>query len=141
MKKNIFVIGDLIIDHTVFAHQRTEAVQPTESETVLNVLRRQDTAGGAANSARILAVLNDGLTYLWGVLGDSRWGNYRSILESSELLDDAHSNIELRGVQDETHAPMTTITRIVVVRDDGTSQRTLRFDDAGHVHVTPTKQS
>jgi len=117
MKKNIFVIGDLVIDHTVFVRIPTGSFQPATGEAVYKVIRRQDTAGGAANSARILSVLNEGHTYLWGVIGGSKWGSFRMILESSELLDNARSNIEFRGSQDETDAQMNTITRLILVED------------------------
>ena len=68
MKKNIFVIGDLFIDHAIFVKEPDGPHQPVEGEQIYKVVRRQDTAGGAANTARILAVLNEGKTYLWGIL-------------------------------------------------------------------------
>ncbi|MEN3335534.1 MAG: hypothetical protein V7641_4899 [Blastocatellia bacterium] len=140
MKKNLFVIGDLVIDHTVFVTIPPGTIQDVSGETVYNVVRRQDGAGGAANSARILGVLNEGQTYLWGVIGSSTWGGFRTILESSQLLDNARSNIEFRGVQDETDAKMNTITRLILVEENGRIKRTIRFNDVEHVHVSDSKR-
>lgn len=140
MKKNIFVIGDLVIDHTVFVMIPTGTFQAATGESVYRVIRRQDTAGGAANSARILAALNEGQTCLWGIIGSSTWGNFRSILDASQLLDNAQLNIEFRGVQDETDARMNTITRLIMVGEDGRMKRTIRFDDVDHVHVSDSKR-
>lgn len=136
MRKNIFIIGDVVIDHTVFVSTPTGPFP----ENIYRVTRRQDTAGGAANVARILGVLNEGRTYLWGVIGSSRWGSFRRILEHSHLLDGARSNVEFRGAQDETDAQMNTITRLVLVKEDGRMERKIRFDDLDHVHVPDTKR-
>jgi sugar/nucleoside kinase (ribokinase family) len=140
---NFFVLGDLIIDHTVFV---TEPLphQQKEGEPIYRVLRRMDTAGGAANTARILAVLNPGQTFLWGLMGESNWGSFRSILENCQRIDGADSNVEFRGAQDETHAQMNTITRLFVVEGDPPDYDNLdykaRFDDYGHVHVPEGKR-
>ena len=134
MRKNIIVIGDLVIDHAIFVEERRRTRENEDK-----VIRRQDTAGGAANTARILAVLNSGKTYLWGVIGTSHWGNFRSILEMSHLLDGALTNVELRGIRDETDAKMNTITRLIV-KHGGKQHRKHRYDDVDHVHVSDTKR-
>lgn len=139
-KKNIFVIGDLVIDHTIFVDDKASSKhQHVENEPIYEVLYRQDTAGGAANTARILAAVNEGNTYLWGVLGKSCWGNFRSILEASRVLDGTHRVIILRGVQDETDAPMHTINRIISSRD-GLIKHHARFDDYGDIHIPEEKR-
>lgn len=89
MNKNIFIIGDLMIDHTVFVTDPTKPHQRAAGEAIYEVVRRQNNAGGASNSARILALLNLGTTYLWGILGKTRWGSFRDILEASNSFDGA----------------------------------------------------
>lgn len=110
--KNIIVIGDLVIDHTVFVKDSSPG-RATARIPVYDVVRRLDTDGGAATCARILAVLNPGHTFLWGLVGKSNWGDYRTILEHCQALDGAHANIKFRGAHDETNAQMNTITRLI----------------------------
>jgi hypothetical protein len=149
---NIFVAGDLVIDHTVFVHPQgdraTEPFQHAPSEAAHTVSRRLDTAGGAATAARAIAQLNRGKTYLWGLIGYSPWGSFRSILERAQALDDAASPIELRGASDETAAPMTTVSRLVVSQEPhdsganiGAYSRQVRFTDFGGVHVPDFKRA
>jgi bifunctional ADP-heptose synthase (sugar kinase/adenylyltransferase) len=143
--KNIFVIGDLVIDHTVYVSSEAEirARQHT-GVPIYQVVRRLDTAGGAANCARVLAVLNPGHTFLWGLIGKSHWGDFRSILEHCQLIDGAHSNIKFRGVSDETNAQMNTITRLIgteLVPSYDPPSPIVRFDDYGHVHISEEKRN
>lgn len=145
INKNIFVIGDLVIDHTIFLKSRSsEKHNPIGGEKIFKVLRRQDTAGGAANCARILAVINEGQTSLWGVLGQSCWGDFRSILQNCHTMDEADSNIEFRAVEDESNTTMNIITRLIKLDSDKTDYRNryheLRYDDYGHLHVPDTKR-
>src|SRR5260370_31802321 len=95
-----FIIGDLVIDHTVFVKDTTADHQPKGGEHIFQVLRRTDMAGGAANCARILAALSDGETYLWGITGRSHWGRFRTILSHAQAVDGSTKAIELRGVAD-----------------------------------------
>ena len=140
---NIFVVGDLIIDHTIFVNE-SRYLGRISGGPVYRVFRRMDTAGGAANSARILAVLNQGRTALWGLTGESHWGSFRSILENCHRIDGAHSNVQFRGAHDETGAQMNTITRLYVDEDESGDREKLvyktRFDDYGHVHVPEYKR-
>jgi sugar/nucleoside kinase (ribokinase family) len=143
VSRNIFVIGDLVVDHTVFVQEPSGPHQNIEGEPIYEVIRRIDTAGGAANTARILAILNPGHTFLWGLTGESNWGSFRSILEKSQAIDGASSNIKFRGVHDETHAQMNTITRLIMVGnppDYLSRQHKVRFDDYGHIHVSEDKR-
>jgi len=144
--KNFMVAGDLIIDHTIFVENPQEPFEPTTvpEEKAYTVVGRQSMAGGAANTARILATLYpEGKTFLWGILGDSHWGTFRKILEDSQAIDGVFNNIELRGVQDETNATMNTITRLIVVRQGqirAHMSREVRFDDSLHTHVSDDKR-
>lgn len=140
MRKNIFILGDLMIDHTIFVADPGRPHQSTPGEAVYRVIRRQNNAGGAANCARILSVLNMGTTYLWGIFGHTKYGNFRSILETSHGIDRAQYNIELRGVVDESAATMNTITRIVFRNSNGFFERKVRYDDTDHVHITDEKR-
>ncbi|HVF55570.1 MAG TPA: hypothetical protein VM934_05440 [Pyrinomonadaceae bacterium] len=142
---NLFVIGDLVIDHTIFIQNPSVPHKEIQGESIFEVVRRHDTAGGAANTARMLAVLNQGKTSLWGVMGASNWGDFRTILAKCHAMDGAHSNIELRGVRDETHAQMNTITRLIMVDGmppnyDNKRTHKVRFDDYGHIHVSESKR-
>ncbi len=144
-KKNIFVIGDLVIDHTIFvkADQDGLSHQAVGGEAVYEVFRRRDDAGGAANTARILSVMNQGKTFLWGIIGESHWGDFRSILANSDRLNEANQPIELRGVKDETGAQMNTITRIIKIDPTNETlirEHKVRFDDYGHFHVTDVQR-
>jgi bifunctional ADP-heptose synthase (sugar kinase/adenylyltransferase) len=143
MRKHILVIGDLYIDHDIFVTDLAPRGGESRGEQRFNVVRRQDTAGGAANSARILSVLNEGETYLWGVVGSSHWGTFRGILEKSQAIDGASRPIQLRGIRDESDPPMNTITRILVVNKEqpGIVQRQFcRYYDMDHVHVADLKR-
>lgn len=144
MKRHVLVVGDLYIDHDIFVTELPSRRDDSGAgELRFNVLRRQDTAGGAANSARILSVLNQGETYLWGVVGSSHWGTFRGILEKSQAIDGASRPIQLRGIRDESDPPMNTITRILVVNEDqpGIVQRKFcRYYDMDHVHVADLKR-
>lgn len=141
---NVFVLGDLLIDHTVFVEPMRDYPAPVSGESSFRVKRRIDTAGGAATTARAIANLTSGTTILWGLVGDSPWGTFRSILEKSQALDRAANNIELRGARDETHAPMTTISRLVEVATSSergeTYTRRARFSDFGHIHIPVERQ-
>ena len=140
--KNIIVIGDLVIDHTVFVKDSSPS-RATARIPVYEVVRRLDTAGGAATCARILAVLNSGHTFLWGLVGKSNWGDYRTILEHCQALDGAHANIKFRGAHDETNAQMNTITRLLKpenISSYGSPVALVRFDDYGHVHISEDKR-
>lgn len=141
---NVFVIGDLIIDHTVFVNSaQSGQLEPVTGETAFQVQRRLDTAGGAATAARTISVSSKGTTFLWGLLGTSQWGTFRSILENSQALDGAERPIELRGTQDETDAPMSTVSRLVLVHHAASTheryERKARFVDSGKVHVPLSK--
>jgi sugar/nucleoside kinase (ribokinase family) len=143
MKRHVLVIGDLYIDHDIFVTELESRFDSGVVELCFNVLRRQDTAGGAANSARILSVLSEGETYLWGVVGSSHWGTFRGILEKSHAIDGANRPIELRGIRDESDPPMNTVTRILVVGEDEpqvVQRRFSRYYDLNHVHVADSKR-
>lgn len=147
-RKNFMVAGDLIIDHAVFVKTHDEPIHPEAVPEKINytVVSRQSTAGGAANTARILAALYpEGKIYLWGILGDSHWGTFRKILEGSQAMDGVFNDVELRGIQDETSATMNTITRLVFIEqgeygEQGNMSRVVRFDDTGHIHVSDSRR-
>ncbi|MCD2344518.1 hypothetical protein LRH25_29765 [Ideonella azotifigens] len=86
----------------------------------------------------------DTTVFLWGLVGKSPWGSFRSILEQSQDRDGATRRIHLRGIQDETDASMTTISRLVTIDRAENSReyykRHARFSDFGHVHVPVDRQ-
>lgn len=138
-----FVIGDVVIDHTIFVRDIKKERQQRGNEGIYEVLRRTDMAGGAANCARILAALSTGQTYLWGVVGRSHWGSFRAILEHSQAVDGSQNNIEFRGVRDETNAQMNTVTRLIVTRESNGEEGFRfgdRFDETHHLHIPPGKR-
>jgi hypothetical protein len=146
-RANVFVVGDLVIDHTVFVI-RPDATKPQPAsfsgEEEFQVIRRLDTAGGAATTARLLSALSEGTTYLWGVVGTSPWGTFRESLHNSQSIDGAKRHIELRGVRDETDAPIATVSRLVEVveNQDGNESyvRRGRFIEFGLVHIPAFKR-
>lgn len=145
VEKNLFVIGDLVHDHTVFVVDVTgRNNNPVEDERVYRVLRRHDTAGGAANSARMLAVLNKRDTSLWGVLGACRWGDFRTLLANCHIHDGAHATTHFRAVADESGAPINTITRLVKVTGEPPDYRVRhhesRFHDYLYIHIPDEKR-
>src|ERR1041384_6578309 len=131
---NVFVLGDLVLDHAIFVKPKVKPYQPVGSEKVFEVIRRVDTAGGAANCARILAALSRGRTFLWGITGRSPWGSFLQVLQFSQVYDAAFSNIQFRGLHDEGIA-MNTITRIIT-RNVERQEHESRFDDVGYVSIT-----
>jgi hypothetical protein len=137
---NAFVFGDLLIDHTAFVEKdKNDHPLRMGQEESYRVLRRIDTAGGAATSARAINVLTGGTVYLWGLIGYSPWGAFRSILEMSQITDNVNKRIELRAVHDESDAPMTTISRLVSSFDKSKGRvgfrRVSRFSDHGNIHI------
>ncbi|HEY6140822.1 MAG TPA: hypothetical protein VI670_23965 [Thermoanaerobaculia bacterium] len=127
---NIFVIGDLVIDHAVFVVAKAR-YHTIDDEKVYEVRRRVNTAGGAANAARILGALNRGNTYLWGITGRSMWGTFSDVLEASEVRDVSAPKVILTGYHDDT-VRMNTITRVIRV-DGARHVHQARFDDVGSV--------
>lgn len=142
---NIFIIGDLLIDHTAFVNGLSPIYPlPVTGEMAYQVRRRIDTAGGAATTARTINNLSEGTTFLWGLIGASPWGTFRNILENSQALDGSKNRIEFRGVQDETDASMTTISRLVEVSESESGHycylRKARFADSGQTHIPIERQ-
>ncbi len=143
MKRHVFVIGDLYVDHDIFVTELESRSDSGAMEPRFSVVRRQDTAGGAANTARMLSVLSDGATYLWGIVGSTHWGTFRGVLENSHAIDGVGRPIELRGVADETDPRMNTVTRILVVSEANTQivqRRFCRYYDINQVHVPEAKR-
>jgi hypothetical protein len=140
---NIFIIGDLLIDHTAFVQGKSVYPLPVTGEMAYQVRRRIDTAGGAATTARTINNLSEGSTFLWGLIGASPWGTFRNILENSQALDGSKNRIEFRGVQDETDGSMTTISRLVEVSESEGHYcyiRKARFADSGQTHIPIDRQ-
>jgi len=132
---NVFVFGDLVLDHVIEVTKKGKAYQSIGNEKVYDVRRRISTAGGAANCARALAALGVGRISLWGLAGHSPWGTFPEILKICHTIDGAHTNIIFHGIYDESRL-MNTITRIVMVDDFGRSTHEARFDDITYVHAT-----
>lgn len=98
---NVFVLGDLVLDHVIPVRRRppieihpadytTELPKPRDEHElpVRYGLARRNFAGGAAISARLAAAFcNDGRTCLWGLSGRSQWGSFHDILELSQHFD------------------------------------------------------
>jgi bifunctional ADP-heptose synthase (sugar kinase/adenylyltransferase) len=111
---NVFVLGDLILDHAIFVGQKGDgSYQRVQDESAYSVHRRTNLAGGAANCARVLAAVSAGRTYLWGVGGRSPWGRFSEVLDQSHVYDAAPGRAVLRGIVDQ-HAKTNTITRLIL---------------------------
>lgn len=139
--KNIFVLGDLAVDHTVFISNEPPR-RRGRGESVHEVTRRLTTAGGAATVARTIAALNSGRTFLWGILGHSPWGDFRSILNVSQQYDNSPHTVDFRGTSDESGSLMNTVTRVITEPDGGGArQLSFRFDDHSNLHVTEDRRA
>lgn len=133
-KTNIFVLGDLVLDHAIFVRPKTRPYETVGNEKVSDVFRRIDTAGGAANCARTLACLSHGRTFLWGVTGRSPWGAFSAVLDRSQIYDSADNRVLFRGHHDEG-INMNTSTRVIVQVNDK-QEHEHQFDDIGSVSLT-----
>ena len=133
---NVFVIGDLVLDHAIFVRRPEKPHQPIGNEKVTEVVRRVTMAGGAANCARALASIGRGQVFLWGITGQSPWGDFSDILDRSQTYDGAvrGGRVQLRALHDHS-IKMNTITRLIVLRDDS-QEHEHRFDDTGEVRLT-----
>jgi hypothetical protein len=143
-RSNVFVIGDLAIDHSVFVSApKQQRLEPFTGEEPFQVIRRLDTAGGAATTARTINMLPEGTTFLWGLIGNSPWGSFRTILENSQALDGGTRRIEFRGSRDETDAPMTTVSHLILTTQEPNRRerylRKARFVDLGKSMLRPRK--
>lgn len=132
---NVFVIGDVVLDHAILVRQKRKAYQPVGTERVFEVKHRLNTAGGAPNCARILAAVGTGMTFLWGAVGRSPWGTFSDILKDSQNLDAAGNRVIFCGLHDEA-ASSNTITRVIVVDEAEKETHIMRFDDVGHVRMS-----
>jgi len=135
---NIFVLGDLVLDHAIFVRRKDTPFEAVGNEKVTEVRTRITMAGGAANCARALAAVGKGHTFLWGITGRSPWGEFSDVLSRSHIYDCAviSGRVSFRGYHDQS-IPMNTITRLITVSEDKHEhEHEHRFDDVGQVHVT-----
>lgn len=137
---NLFVLGDLVLDHAIFVRRKEKDHQPVGNEKVSEVERRVTMAGGAANCARALASVGRGQVFLWGITGRSPWGDFSDILDRAQTYDGAvwSGRVQLRALHDQS-TRMNTITRLIVIRDDS-QDHDHRFDDTGEVRLTEVTQ-
>jgi len=94
---NLFVFGDLVLDHLIPVTDIPAPLHAGEREQFGSGLPRKNYAGGAALTARLIASLSDGRTFLWGLSGDSRWGSFSHLLELSQQFDTVVSPIQYRA--------------------------------------------
>ena len=135
---NIFVFGDLVLDHLIPVVEKTRPHQTGAEQLVRDGRLRMTIAGGAANCARVIAALNSGRTCLWGLSGYSPWGAFPQILQQCHAIDGAESGAIYHGSHQESHQ-MNTINRNVLTDSDGRHHREYRVDDVHDVPVTDTQ--
>jgi bifunctional ADP-heptose synthase (sugar kinase/adenylyltransferase) len=135
---NIFVFGDLVLDHLIPVKDKTRQSQPAGKETVVDGRPRKTFTGGAANCARLIAAQGSGRTCLWGLSGHSSWGSFPQLLQRSQAIDQADEAIIYHGAHDESHQ-MNTITRIVYEDPSGKTERHYRIDDVPQIPVTESQ--
>ena len=112
-KKNILVIGDIILDKYIFG--KVERISPEAPVPIIAVEREKYVPGGAANAASNVAGLG-GNAILMGIVGDD--------MARDVLIDEARK----RGIDTQaviTDAKKPTIQKIRVV---GQNQQLLRID-------------
>ena len=128
-----------LINHFCLADQDGLSHQAVDGEAVYEDFRRRDDAEGAANTARILSVMNQGKTFSWGIIRESHWGDFRSIQANSDRLNESIQPIELQGVKDETGVQVNTVTKIIKIDPTNKTlirEHKVRFDNYGHFHAT-----
>lgn len=132
---NIFVLGDLVLDHAIFIRRKGTPFEAVGNEKVSEVRTRITMAGGAANCARALAALGSGHTFLWGITGKSPWGEFSDVLSRSHIYDCAviRGRVSFRGYHDQS-ITMNTITRLITVSEERHDHEH-RFDDVGQVRL------
>jgi bifunctional ADP-heptose synthase (sugar kinase/adenylyltransferase) len=133
---NVFMFGDLVLDHYIPVVEKTR-FQPSGNERGFDGRNRRTICGGAANSARLLAALSRGNTWLWGLSGYSPWGDFVQVLKRGQAQ--AASGIQYRGAHN-TAAQMNTITRVVRTDEKGVRHREFRIDDVESVAVTQSQR-
>ncbi len=133
---NVFVLGDLVVDHFIPIVDKTTPYQSVGNEHVVNGLPRRTIAGGAANSARQIAALSEGgRTCLWGPSGYSPWGSFLQLLQRSQNIDGVDHPITYLGCHNEA-LTTNTITRIVRISSGQKISREYRIDDVRNVPVS-----
>jgi rfaE bifunctional protein kinase chain/domain len=110
----VLVVGDLMLDEFVWGS--VTRISPEAPVPVVQVQKRTDSAGGAANTAANVRTLG-GRVAVAGVLGDDGGGRRtRQILESQ--------GVDTAAVVADSSRPTTTKTRVVAH-----SQQMVRIDD------------
>src|SRR5436305_795769 len=132
---NIFILGDLVLDHFIPVTAKQRPFQAVGSERVFEGHPRRTIPGGAANCARLIASLGRGRTCLWGLSGHSPWGSFVQILEKSHLSERPDRGVIYHGSHNESHQ-MNTITRLVSIDKDGIRHREFRVDDVSYFPTT-----
>jgi bifunctional ADP-heptose synthase (sugar kinase/adenylyltransferase) len=135
---NIFVFGDLVLDHFIPVTEKEVPYQSFLKERVVDGQPRKNSAGGAANCARVIAALGRGRACLWGLSGHSLWGSFVQIIDAS-AADSTENRVIFHGSHDEAHQ-MNTITRVVSTDENGIRHRELRIDDLHFVPVTDAQR-
>jgi sugar/nucleoside kinase (ribokinase family) len=136
---NIFVFGDLVLDHFIPVEEKRKPFQSVGLERVFDGQPHRTIAGGAANSARLLAALSHGRTCLWGLSGHSPLGTFVQVLKRSEAQLGAGRGVIFHGGYNESHE-MNTITRIVSTDRKGFHHREFRIDDVNFIPVTDSQR-
>ena len=136
---NIFVFGDLVLDHFIPLTVKARPYHETPGEQSFDGHPRRTVPGGAANSARLIAALGSGRVCLWGLSGYSPWGSFVQILERSNLSNRPDRSVIYHGSHNESRK-MNTVTRLVRIDEDGTRHRLFRVDDLYKIRPTGRQQ-
>lgn len=118
-KVNVFVIGDLVLDHLIPVYvphgQHPNIDAPDISgQADYSIIRyglpRQNFAGGAALAARLASKIADrGRVCLWGLSGRSQWGSFHNILEVSQQFDYSENPIHNYAAHSEARRLNTSV--------------------------------
>jgi rfaE bifunctional protein kinase chain/domain len=113
-KQTALVIGDLMIDSYIFG--KVERISPEAPVPVVEVTRREQRPGGAANVALNIKALNAN-AIVAGIVGDDKEADVlRSLLENK--------GIDTSGLIQDASKPTTVKTRVI-----GNRMQLLRVDD------------
>lgn len=136
---NIFVLGDLVLDHFIPVTNKERPFQRVGEEQVFQGHPRRTIPGGAANGARLIASLGRGRICLWGLSGYSPWGSFINLLERSHKTSRPDRGVIYYGSHNESHK-MNTITRIVRIDSENIRHRELRIDDISYFPTTKSQE-
>lgn len=138
----VVVVGDIIIDHDILV--RRSALLHAEilgKEIPYEVERRYTTVGGAGGSARLLAMINGGDTFLAGFSAPTMWGQAMAeTMEGCRTYDNSPRPVKLLCVWT-AEGRGAVVSRLVELgSNDAPRERLSRWDDSARFTLPSYKR-